>query len=293
MTSSADVNSDFEAANIQRLPVNTETFKINDWVIQYKKSHILHSQCKTADKCSNSSNETCQFCIYTNMLNLPHLPEMVFPNNILYISHTSGVQIEFNALDALKLVSSGKLDLKVSCSETWMESRDPSNLGEKIKPFDWTFTTNYNGTLSGPVSTEPTEERINIERLKEREKILFYHELMLFEDELHDNGIASCTVKIRVMPSSFFVLLRYFLRVDGVLVRINDTRYFHDFATNYVLREYTNKESPVQKLQLPLPMFGDPNLISSYLPIIEGCYEKLMWPSNSTSISSDTTTIIN
>ncbi|KAF5308104.1 hypothetical protein FQR65_LT00647 [Abscondita terminalis] len=239
MTSMA---SDVETTEIQRLPVNSESFNINNWIIQYKKSHILHSQCNTADKCSNPSNESCTFCLYSNMLHLPHLPEMVFPNNTLLLSHTSGIKIEFNALDALKLVSSGQLDLKVSCSESWMESRDPSNLEQKIKPFDWTFTTNYSGTLSGPVCIEDTDERINIERLKEREKILFYHDLMLFEDELHDNGIASCTVKIRVMPTSFFVLLRYFLRVDGVLVRINDTRYFHDFATDYVLKEYTNKE---------------------------------------------------
>lgn len=45
-----------------------------------------------------------------------------------------------------------------------------------------------------------TDERINIERLKEKEKILFYQELMLYEDELHDNGIASSTVKIVRSP---------------------------------------------------------------------------------------------
>lgn len=121
---------------------------------------------------------------------------MVFPNNILLLSHASGIQIEFNALEALKSVINGKLDLKVSCSESWQESRDPSNLEEKIKPFDWTFSTDYKGTISGSVILSPTDERINIEKLKEREKILFYHELMLYEDELHDNGIASCTVKI-------------------------------------------------------------------------------------------------
>ena len=31
----------------------------------------------------------------------------------------------------------------------------------------------------------------------------------------------------RVMASGFFVLLRFFLRVDGVLVRMNDTRIYH------------------------------------------------------------------
>lgn len=82
----------------------------------------------------------------------------------------------------------------------------------------------------------------------------------------------------RVMPSSYFILLRYFLRVDNVLVRINDTRIFHDFTTNYILREFTNKESSIHKLNLPLPLFADPNLISSYLPLNKFLYEKLIFP---------------
>lgn len=67
---------------------------------------------------------------------------------------------------------------------------------EKIKPFDWTFSCDYRGTISGTTEIEVTDERIDIEKLKEKEKILFYQELMLYEDELHDNGIASSTIKI-------------------------------------------------------------------------------------------------
>lgn len=68
-------------------------------------------------------------------------------------------------------------------------------LEEKIKPFDWTFTTNYMGTMSG-FELVSTEERIDMEKLKKKDKILFYTDLTLFEDELHDNGIASLSVKI-------------------------------------------------------------------------------------------------
>lgn len=79
------------------------------------------------------------------------------------------------------------------------------------------------------------------------------------------------------MPSSFFVLLRYFLRVDGVMVRINDTRYFHDFSTDYVLKEFSTKESDVRSIRLPLPMFGDPNKLSPHLPVVKCINEKLTW----------------
>ena len=36
----------------------------------------------------------------------------------------------------------------------------------------------------------------------------------------------------RVMQSSIFLLLRFFLRVDGVLVRINDTRLYHEVGAD-------------------------------------------------------------
>jgi type 2A phosphatase activator TIP41 len=51
------------------------------------------------------------------------MPDMVFPNNSLELKHTSGCKIEFNALDALKRVSNGKLGLKIACADAWKESR--------------------------------------------------------------------------------------------------------------------------------------------------------------------------
>lgn len=67
---------------------------------------------------------------------------------------------------------------------------------EKFKPFDWTFTTDYQGTPNEKFNIEKTEQQLNKFKLMQREKILFYHDLTLFEDELHDNGISSCSVKI-------------------------------------------------------------------------------------------------
>lgn len=47
--------------------------------------------------------------------------------------------------------------------------------------------------------------------------ILWYDEVVLFEDELHDHGISLLTAKIRVMPTCFLILLRHWLRVDGII----------------------------------------------------------------------------
>ena len=61
--------------------------------------------------------------------------------------------------------------------------------------FDWTYSTLYNGTLSD-LELEPTDEKIDFEKLKVREEIKFYQEIYLYEDELDDNGSTKCTIKI-------------------------------------------------------------------------------------------------
>jgi type 2A phosphatase activator TIP41 len=39
------------------------------------------------------------------------------------------------------------------------------------------------------------------------------------------------------------------LRVDGVIVRILDTRIFHDFSTNEIIREFWHKEATFAELK--------------------------------------------
>ena len=51
------------------------------------------------------------------------------------------------------------------------------------------------------------------------------------------------------MDDCFFGLLRSYLRVDNVIVRIIDTRIFHSFGDNYILREFLVRENTVEDLQ--------------------------------------------
>lgn len=51
------------------------------------------------------------------------------------------------------------------------------------------------GTISG-FHVEETEDRINFDLLTKRGGILFYQDLTLYEDEVHDRGVASLSVKI-------------------------------------------------------------------------------------------------
>lgn len=66
----------------------------------------------------------------------------------------------------------------------------------KYKPFDWTFTSTYQGTLNEHFRSEVTEQTLNKMKLMQRENILFYHDLTLYEDELHDHGISAMSVRI-------------------------------------------------------------------------------------------------
>ncbi|KOB74134.1 TIP41-like protein, partial [Operophtera brumata] len=177
-----------------RFATNSKSIEFGPWHISYDVSCILPSVCSTKVVCERNDDQFCQFCIYSKELSIPHFPDMVFPNNILKLTHKNGAQICFNPLDALKCVSSTVKAIEVSCAEAWQETRPDA---DKIKKsFDWTFSTNYKGTLTDSIVEEPTDEPINFDLLKKKDQILFYHDLTLFEDELHDHGISKLSVKI-------------------------------------------------------------------------------------------------
>ncbi|KAJ8533639.1 hypothetical protein K7X08_006963 [Anisodus acutangulus] len=54
---------------------------------------------------------------------------------------------------------------------------------------------------SSCIQWEDCMEKIDLVALASKEHILFYDEIILYEDELSDNGVSLLTVKVRVMPS--------------------------------------------------------------------------------------------
>ncbi|KAK7107324.1 TIP41-like protein [Littorina saxatilis] len=252
----------------QRKEPEVQQGEFGPWTMSSIKSHILESDGAERER-------------FEKELELPQLPEMVFGGNKLTLTHKDGFGIEFSALDALKMVDAHNDPLKVAAAKVWREARaDCEHIQNVVKPFDWTFSTHYKGTLCGKPAMKVTEtsEHIDIEKLKQRERICFYDDIVLFEDELSDNGCSILSVKIRVMPTSFFVLLRFFMRVDQVMVRIADTRIYHETSWNYILREYTCKDETTDKLKVPAHVLTDPNEISKHLPVRVELYEKLVFP---------------
>lgn len=79
------------------------------------------------------------------------------------------------------------------------------------KPYDWTYTTTYTGHRStdgldplpndsasswSPADPDNTAHAIPMAELTRPDPILFYAEVPLFEDELHDNGSSNLLVRI-------------------------------------------------------------------------------------------------
>ena len=83
---------------------------------------------------------------------------------------------------------------------------------------------------------------IPLEMLGPDNPILTAGEVVLWEDELADRGSSKCYVRYRVMSDCWFVLLRSYIRLDKVAIRIMDTRIFHKYGTFEIIRDFIVKE---------------------------------------------------
>ncbi|KAJ7167603.1 type 2A phosphatase activator TIP41 [Mycena filopes] len=226
------------------------------------------------------------------------LPEMTFGSNFLSLAHApSKWRLDLSTEAALQGVRNGELregdgGVQVGYAEAWLKSRTagssfPMPKTVATKPYDWTYTTTYAGhpapweppntefdsaDASSDAGSRPTTPEAD-SHLTRQDPILFYAEVPLFEDELHDNGSSHLLVRVRVMPTCLFLLARFTLRVDGVLFRTHDTRLYHSFASSppLVVRETSGWEAPYDRVKGALPRrddltpLTDPNFIAKVL----------------------------
>lgn len=185
------------------------------------------------------------------------VPEMIFGDNMVALEHpASGWALRFLPFDALDRVDkTDRTMLKVAYSRAWSQSREKTHEGikEVVKPFDWSYSTDYRGTLASTSAAAPPfapeTAPIPIELLKRPDPILHFDEVVLYESELDDNGVSIYSIKLRVMPERMLLLARNFMRLDDVLVRVRDTRVYIDFLTHKVTREYTASEEKYDVLK--------------------------------------------
>ncbi|KAM9900578.1 hypothetical protein OXX69_009040 [Metschnikowia pulcherrima] len=274
----------------------TPSISVNDWSIYTTKGPICSS-----DELDHLNDTRFDF----------PLPEMIFgSNSVRVLNEKTGALIEFNTLDALDSLAPNA-DFKVAYHKEWLSTRpkaksdvddvvenevaevgstrsgsasemsasskqtDASPDLQSVKPYDWTYSTNYKGTLANCKFVSTTQD-IPLEKLVRQDPILFFDESILFEDELGDNGISMLSTKIRVMPSCLLLLCRFSMRVDDVAFRIRDTRVYVDLETNVVLREYKVQQASYGELlgkissrsSDPKKLLRDSNWVSQNTPVI-------------------------
>nr|ALT31516.1 tip41-like protein [Rehmannia glutinosa] len=277
--------TELKAAGAEALGGGRLGFLIRGWEIESRKRSILSSSLLQQ---------------WEEKLQTSHLPEMVFGESCLAIKHvSSGIKVHFNAFDALCGWKQEALPpVEVPAAAQWKFRSKPTD--QVILDYDYTFTTPYCGSVSiekmaesgGGAPEESScnphwvdcQEQIDMVALASKEPILFYDEVILYEDELADNGVSLLTVKVRVMPSGWFLLLRFWLRVDGVLMRLRDTRMHCTFGEStepIILRESCWREATFKALSskgypTDSAAYNDPGVISERLPVVMRKTQKLI-----------------
>ncbi|KAL8541515.1 hypothetical protein ACS0TY_002690 [Phlomoides rotata] len=237
------------------------------------------------ESCKRSILNSSLLQQWEEKLQTTHLPEMIFGESSLVLTNvSSGIKVHFNAFDAMCGWKQESLPpVEVPAAAKWKFRWKPTD--EVILDYDYTFTTPYSGSASvikslesgreAPENSscnlhwEDCQDQIDMAALASREPILFYDEVVLYEDELADNGVSLLTVKVRVMPSGWYLLLRFWLRVDGVLMRLRDTRMHCTFTEStepVVLREICWREATFKALSSVCRASHDSEILGFEIP---------------------------
>ena len=153
-------------------PIN-ESLEYGAWRFSSQKCHILNSKCTNQTQCQSVPEATpeiekrklyCDHCTFLKLLELPELPEMCFPQSYLVVEHCTGVKISFSAFDALQLVDAHNDKMKVQMADKWKAERsNTEGVGQVVHPFDWTYTTEYSGTIEPSPPHAIIEATLNLD----------------------------------------------------------------------------------------------------------------------------------
>jgi len=210
--------------------------------------------------CNYSMREKKPLLCPTKEIPLEKIKEIVKEQNIKH-SESKAIYNPINALPPAVLAKE---------SAVWSK-KDFSSIKDfqkiEIKS-DWTYTTPYKGSLSylsktsiphykiptippikSSVSVDLTDAQIPFHKLGKENPVLHYDEIHLFEDDLDDLGFAQGLIRVRTMADSLYMLIRNYVRLDNMFVRIIDTRIYHEYGTDILLREFQYKENTFEELK--------------------------------------------
>ncbi|KAF1770655.1 hypothetical protein GCK72_002476 [Caenorhabditis remanei] len=164
-------------------------------------------------------------------------PEVCFKNGRLSMTFNKGSIISFSYSDAVEVMMEGKGESKVTENEK-----------EREKTMDYfSQASHYKGTTNG-WEISPTDEAIRNEKRTKSDDAEFTASFKLFEEQLPKDFV-KLSARARIAKGGcFYVLLRFYMRVDGVLLRVCDTRIVGDSDSHHVIREWQLRERKYEEL---------------------------------------------
>lgn len=202
-----------------------------------------------------------------NKLHINHLPEIFYGFNRLFlINKTKNFCYEFNPLQMLSLANYTQRKKLLKEKEIYyipnQAKSQYSKTDDSKNEEDWSFSSPYMGHITSinisPMSKYYPEiketkvfkkEKTNIKYPETKvENVLNYNQIHFFEDELGDIGFSEGKIGFGVMNECFLGLMRCYLRVDNMVVRNIDTKIYHKFGDNYIIRNFLVKEKNYDEL---------------------------------------------
>ena len=202
-----------------------------------------------------------------NKLHINHLPEIFYGFNRLFlINKSKNFCYEFNPLQMLSLANYSLRKKLLKEKEIYyipnQAKSQYSKTDDSKNEEDWSFSSPYMGHITSinisPMSKYYPEiketkvfkkEKTNIKYPETKvENVLNYNQIHFFEDELGDIGFSEGKIGFGVMNECFLGLMRCYLRVDNMVVRNIDTKIYHKFGDNYIIRNFLVKEKTYDEL---------------------------------------------
>lgn len=173
----------------------------------------------------------------------------VYNNSFLSIQNNrAGIAYEFHTYEALKLI-----DPEHQISALNNPSTLQSNITKYCKPAEEVSScSSYIGQVKlsyrhGSILIEDTSDHIPLEKLTKNDPILWFNEIKLFnKGTLKEKSDFS--IKVRVMPTMFYCLAKMTLFLSRKTVRSLETRVFHEYGSDSILRVFCVKENSIDDL---------------------------------------------
>ena len=172
-------------------------------------------------------------------------------------------------------------EIRVTSAKQWVGKEHGVNVQTLHLAYDWTYLTHYRATVTPPppphtLTACEHSAPLPLRLLQRPDPILWFCALPLYEDELHDNGVCSVSVKARVMADCWLVLLQCWLRVDDVCVKVYETRLYCEHMAGdsvEVVREWQAREETFESLAgrgMPRDSksYTDPSFLARKLPLV-------------------------